>query len=246
MKQYRAYLFDLYGTLVDIHTDEGKATFWKRVAGYYTAHGAAYQSTELRAAYKRLCDGETKRMQALYPKALIEIDLFPVFRALYTEKGIRPAPALQADTAWAFRRASTTHLRAYAGAQELLEVLRAAGKTVILLSNAQSCFTRPELDALGLTACFDHIYISSEQGFQKPDPRFFSAPLRELSLAPSGCLMIGNDPVCDLRGAAAVGMDGVYIRSALSPGDAPQHLPEAVASLPHMDLRRLRALLLAD
>ena len=51
MKQYRAYLFDLYGTLVDIHTDEGKAAFWKRLAAYYSAHGAAYHDAELRAAY---------------------------------------------------------------------------------------------------------------------------------------------------------------------------------------------------
>ena len=179
---YRHYLFDLYGTLVDIHTDEGKADFWKRVAAYYTAHGAAYHDAELRVAYKRLCDGETKRLQALYPKALIEIDLLPVFCALYTEKGVRPAPALPADTAWSFRRASTTHLRAYVGARELLEALRAAGKTVILLSNAQSCFTRPELDALGLrpaliTSTFPRSRAAKSRIPASSPPRCGSCPL---------------------------------------------------------------------
>lgn len=244
MKQYQAYFFDLYGTLVYIHTDEAKQAFWQKVAAYYAAHGAAYQAIDLRSAYERLCDGETKHLQALFPGAEIEIDLLPVFRALYIARGVCPDPGLLSDTAGAFRRASTTHLRAYAGAAELLEALRAAGKTVILLSNAQSCFTRPELDALGLTACFDHIYISSEQGFRKPDSRFFAAPLTELGLHAADCLMIGNDPACDVEGAMRAGMDVVYLRSGLSPRNAPHSYAGAVLSLPRIDLRRLKRALL--
>jgi len=243
MKQYRAYLFDLYGTLVDIHTDETKPAFWQQIAAYCTEHGAEYSPPELRAAYLRLCAAETAALQALYPDALVEIDLLRVFRALYTEKGVQPGNRLLADTAWRFREASTTHLRVYTGAVELLEALRAAGRTVILLSNAQSCFTRPELRLLGLAACFDRVFISSEEGFRKPDPRFFLAPLRELGLSPADCLMIGNDPLCDVSGAAAIGMDGVYIRSALSPREAAA--PEnAVLTLPRMDLKALRRKLL--
>ena len=243
MKQYSAYLFDLYGTLVDIHTDENKPVFWKQVAGYYAAHGAAWEAAALRAAYLRLCAAETERLLKLYPDAAVEIDLLRVFRSLYAEKGRRPDAALLADTAWAFRRASTTHLRAYAGAGELLDALRAAGRIVILLSNAQACFTRPELDCLGLTKSFDRIFISSERGFQKPDPRFFHAPLEELNLDPVDCLMIGNDPICDLGGAARVGMDAVYIHSGLSPRTSLSS--GAVLALPQMDLRSLRRRLLA-
>ncbi len=246
MKQYQAYLFDLYGTLVDIHTDESKPGFWNTVAAYYSAYGAAYDAAGLRAEYSRRCAEETARLQAAYPCAAVEIDLLRVFRGLYAACGISPDAALLAETAWAFRRASTTHLRAYAGAGELLDALRAAGKTVILLSNAQGCFTRPELALLGLAERFDRIYISSEVGFQKPDARFFTAPLRELGLEAADCLMIGNDPVCDVGGAAAVGMDAVYIHSALSPKDTPRQLPAAVYSLPEMDLKRLKALCLAE
>ena len=244
MKQYQAYLFDLYGTLADIHTDEGKAGFWEKMAAYYSAHGAEFDAAALRANYSRLCAEETARLQAAYPGAAVEIDLLRVFHGLYAARGISPDAALLAETAWAFRRASTTHLRAYAGAGELLDRLRAAGKTVLLLSNAQSCFTRPELETLGLADCFHHIYLSSEQGFRKPDPRFFSAPLRELKLNPADCLMVGNDPVCDVGGAAKLGIEAAYIRSALSPGDAPEFLPQAAFSLPRMDLRRLKKILL--
>ena len=220
MKQYQAYLFDLYGTLVDIHTDESKSSFWKAVAACYAVNGAAWDGPALRAEYLRLCAAETARLQAAAPDAKVEIDLLPVFCGLYAQKGINADAALLAETAWYFRQRSTSHLRAYAGAGELLDALRAAGRTVILLSNAQNCFTRPELDLLGLTQRFDHIYISSEIGFQKPDPRFFNVPLRDLGLDPDDCLMIGNDPFCDVAGAQAVGMDAVYVRSALSPKES--------------------------
>ena len=141
------------------------------------------------------------------------------------------------------RDSSTTHLRLYAGAKELLAALRLQGK-VILLSNAQSLFTRPELEELGLSACFDGIYISSEAGCKKPDPRFFRLALEREGLEAGRCLMIGNDPVCDVAGAAAVGIDSVYIRSGLSPRDEPEHIP-ALLRLDRMDLRRLRRILLA-
>ena len=242
MKAYRVYLFDLYGTLVDIHTDERKPGLWKVIAGYYTEHSASWEAGAFRTEYLRLCAAETARLQALYPGAEVEIDLLPIFRALYEQKGVVPDAALLADTARFFRQRSTTHLRAYTGAAALLSALRAAGRRVILLSNAQSCFTRPELDALGLTPCFDHIYISSAVGFKKPDPRFFSAPLKDLGLAPADCLMIGNDPACDVRGAATVGMDAVYLHSNLSPAFDPS--APAVLRMEGMDLRGLRKRLL--
>ena len=32
MKAYKNYLFDLYGTLVDIHTNEDSPAFWRNVS----------------------------------------------------------------------------------------------------------------------------------------------------------------------------------------------------------------------
>lgn len=243
MTDHSTVLFDLYGTLADIHTDETRPELWRSVAAWYTEHGAAYDALSLRRDYLARCAAETERLRGAAPDAAVEIDLARVFRALYEARGVVPDEALCAETAWRFRRGSTLRLRAYAGAGELLDALRAAGRTVILLSNAQSCFTRPELALLGLTARFDHIYISSEIGFQKPDPRFFHAPLRDLNLDPGDCVMIGNDQVCDAAGALAVGMDAILIRSALSPREIPPP-PGVGCFLPRMDLRRLRRLLL--
>ena len=58
---YQNYIFDLYGTLVDIHTDETVRGLWKQMAELYTRRGAAYRPEELRETYEMLCREETKK-----------------------------------------------------------------------------------------------------------------------------------------------------------------------------------------
>ena len=40
--KYENYIFDLYGTLVDIHTDEEKTELWEKLAQFYGYYGAVY------------------------------------------------------------------------------------------------------------------------------------------------------------------------------------------------------------
>lgn len=49
---YQNYIFDLYGTLVDIHTNEKKAYLWKKMSLFFGMKGAAYEPKELRTAYE--------------------------------------------------------------------------------------------------------------------------------------------------------------------------------------------------
>ena len=235
-----AFLLDLYGTLVDIHTDENQPSLWKRMAGFVLSRGADWEGKALRRAYLEGLRQEEERLRLRdrgLPRAQGEIDLALVFARLYTEKGVRADAALIAETALAFRKASTTRLRLYAGAKELLAALGQRGR-VILLSNAQSLFTRPELEMLGLTDCFDSIYLSSEAGFKKPDPRFYRLALDREGLKPKDCLMIGNDPICDGDGARRVGLNAWVIRSNISPRELREGYDQQ-----GMDLRKLSRLL---
>ncbi len=242
MRHYDAYLLDLYGTLVDIRTDEAKTSFWQGLADFFSQAGAFYSFRELRSTYLSLCAKEETALQRSFGCDDIEIDLSSVFSTLYREKGISAGRRLIEETASEFRRRSTARLRLYAGAKELLLALRKQGSLVILLSNAQSLFTKPEMDRLGLSGLFDGVFLSSEIGFKKPDRRFFESPLARFGLNPSDCLMIGNDPVCDILGAKDMGMDSVFIRSALSPRREMTALP-CVFMLDGMDLKRLRRVL---
>lgn len=238
--RFDAYLFDLYGTLVDIHTDEGKASFWRKLAAYCSEKGAQYDAGPLKEAFHAESEELFHESKAAFP----EIDLGKVFLELYRKKGIVPDEKTIAETAWFFRRSSTTHLRLYTGASELLVSLRKRGK-VILLSNAQALFTGPELDLLGIRDLFDAVYLSSDCGCRKPDPAFFAVPFQnDPDLIPERCVMIGNDASCDIDGAKRAGMHAFYIRSALSPRG--EKAGSADWSLDGMDLGRVRRMLTAD
>ncbi len=236
MKEYENYIFDLYGTLVDIHTDEWKTSFWKKVSQIFLVHGAVYDAAELKASYfskvKEL--EEQKKEMGRH----IEIDLKEVFEKLYRIKGMTADENLIKETMEAFRRHSLTHLRLYTGTKELLKMLKRNGKAVYLLSNAQEVFTMKELKDLEIIDDFDDIFISSVVGYKKPDPYFYKVLIDGRHLDVRECLMIGNDLYCDIKGAMDVSMDAYYIHSKLSPKERydvkPTYLQEG------MDLKTLK------
>ena len=219
---HKNYFFDLYGTLVDIRTDEQKPSLWQGTAEFYSLCGAPYTAAEIHARYLALCAEETEKLAAACP-ALgtegVEIELRNVFRRLFEEKGITVSATRMEDTALLFRLLSFGRKpRLMDGVKKTLGALRRQGAHLYLLSNAQSCFTIPELRRLGLLdGFFDGIFLSSDFGSKKPSSDFFHAALAKAGLSCSEVLMVGNDPEADIRGAAAVGMKSRYIHSWQSP-----------------------------
>ena len=126
------YIFDLYGTLIDIHTSESKASLWKEVALLFSMNGVPYAETELRKSYLRLCkveegrqwDRQKKMRDGSLLKREIELPLDRVFTGLFTEKGIEPSEEKLKLMATAFRALSTYYIRLYDGAEDLLKRLK--------------------------------------------------------------------------------------------------------------------------
>lgn len=57
---YNNYIFDLYGTLIDINTDEWNDDLWKKIGILYAYKGAHYTYDELNEEYDRLVQAEKK------------------------------------------------------------------------------------------------------------------------------------------------------------------------------------------
>ncbi len=242
--RYLDCIFDLYGTLVDIHTDETRPEFWREMAGWYAGQRADYEPEELKSAYlQAVREAEAEMAAGDIPGGYQEIQLETVFARLFREKGVDAEPSLIQKTGRAFREASLDYIRLYPGAKELLLGLRDRGRRVHLLSNAQRMFTLYELETLGLISLFDSVSISSDCGVKKPDPRFFRRLLQERGIDPARAIMVGNDGDCDIRGAQAVGLATVYIRSNLSPAEP---MPPADYTLPQMDLGQVYKILTED
>lgn len=222
MKQYRNYIFDLYGTLVDIRTDESNPKLWEHMSLFYGYYGAHYEAEELHRTYLALVNMKEKALKTEHTvqyahEAYPEIPIEEVFYELYTAKEVTPDRPLVMHTGQMFRAYSTKYIRLYAHAKELLAALKEAGRGVYLLSNAQRMFTEYELHYLGIHDMFDGILISSDWGCKKPDERFFMLLLEKYNLKAAESVMIGNDMETDIAGAKKAGLDSFYIHSAISP-----------------------------
>lgn len=206
------YIFDLYGTLINIHTDEEKAELWEKMAEYYNDFGTHYTKDSLKWRYHEMCKEEADRLGGDYP----EIRLDRVFLRLLKEGG---GQSDMDDYEWClivaryFRAMSRDQLIVYPGAIELLKELKRREKRIYLLSNAQTCFTLDEMLKCKLSSYFQAIYISSDYGIKKPDPNFMKMLLENERIKVSESVMVGNDLTTDIKVAADVKMKSLFINS---------------------------------
>ncbi len=193
--------FDLYGTLVDIHTDEDNPRFWYQLARK-TKKYKEYSPFNLKKNYHLLC---TKLEQEKE-----EIEILDVYKALYH---VSHEQALK--IARIFRKLSTEYIRLYPGVKGLLKKLTQNHYQIYLLSNAQESFTMPELKKLGIQRYFNGIAISSMYGIKKPNIDFFKEACKTFEIQKA--IMIGNDYDCDIAPAKSLGWKTIFIESNLTP-----------------------------
>jgi putative hydrolase of the HAD superfamily len=209
--KYRNYIFDLYGTLIDIHTDEEQPVLWEFMADYLESEfGTAYEPAELRKDYLRICADEEKNLGERNGSKYPEIKIEWVWSRLIGK------PCTEADMRKlcnAFRDKSRDKLVKYEGVSETLSAIKSSGGRVFLLSNAQRLFTEKELEVTGLTQYFDDIFISSDLEIKKPDKNFLLALIKKHNLKKEECVMVGNEVLADVGVASAVGIDAIYLNT---------------------------------
>ena len=239
--KYTDLIFDLYGTLVDIRTRES-ATVWKKTALFFGYYGAKYTGEELQAAFTAaMTQHRAGENYECYPDIPIE----QVFAQLFKDRGAEVSEAIAVQAAQLFRVCATRFIHLYPGVLDVLKKLKSRGYRLWLLSNAQRVFTQYELRHLGLDTAFDGIYISSDHGCRKPDKRFLGALLREQNLQPDACLMIGKDRKTDIVGAQELGLDTLYLHTAITPSkqaaaDPALHPLRAPADTRHWEIEGAR------
>ncbi|MCR5609885.1 MAG: HAD family hydrolase [Lachnospiraceae bacterium] len=254
---YKNFIFDLYGTLIDINTDEGIDMLWEKMAILYGYNEANYTPEEFKNEYFRLAGEEEQKIVKMNNRELgrsdvheahPEIQLEYVFQKLFTNKGVEADMDMCIYMGQCFRVLSTRYIKLYEGTREMLDAVRKKGGKIYLLSNAQKIFTIYEMKMLGIYDCFDGIYISSDKMCKKPDVRFMQMLLDEYSLDVNESIMVGNDLRSDIGSANKVGMDSLYIFSNLSPYEDEHKYKDANATykLGSMDMKEITRILLAD
>ena len=101
---------------------------------------------------------------------------------------------------------------------------------LMILSNGSAHMQRRKLRQAGLTDYFEHIFISAEVGYAKPDHRLFLHALGHCRH--DSAVMIGDDYCNDMQPALAMKLTTVFIN--------PEN--EAVAIRPDLELSRIHQL----
>jgi putative hydrolase of the HAD superfamily len=207
----KGILFDLYGTLIDIETDESIEEIYRGIAHYLTYQGVYLHRWEVRERYYHIMKEQREERDEKYP----EIDVEDIWNRFLKQEGVKTGSTrrkLALSLAQIYRGISRKRLQLYPGVKEVLDELRPFYRLAIL-SDAQPCYALPEMKALKLDSYFDPIIISAHYGFRKPDKRLAVKALDIMKLTFAEVICVGNDMYRDICGAKQLGIKTIFFDS---------------------------------
>jgi len=106
------------------------------------------------------------------------------------------------------------------GAADALRWCKDQGLGVILVTNTLyrgDAEVLADWERAGLHALIDGVVSSHSAGRRKPHPAMFERALALAGARPGEAVMIGDNPIADIRGAAQLGLRTVYRRTSTRP-----------------------------
>jgi putative hydrolase of the HAD superfamily len=206
MPRIRAVIFDYYNTLIDIRTDEEKPEVFHFLSLYLQYYGLNMNEQNLRSAL----DHEKKQYLKAKDEAYPEIDLEVVFSSILEKEGICNTLAAE-SCCKLFRLLSRERFQLFSDSIPVLKEIKRSGYPMAVVSDAQKVFCLEEGEMLGLNQFFDHIVLSTQFGFRKPDGRLFAIACSLLDIPPAQAIYIGDDLRKDVKGAKQAGMAAILV-----------------------------------
>lgn len=212
----RGIIFDINGTLVDIHTNEASDEIYRAISNFLSFQGISLSPDAVRTLYFQVMKDQRRLGAETYP----EFDAVAVFREIIMRcqtdftrllpvSKIRQLPLFLAEM---YRSLSRYRLQLYPGVKEVLTQL-SPQYLMAAVSDGQSAWAMPELYGVGLSGYFEPVIVSGDLGFRKPDVRIFRLALDGLGMGPQEVLFVGNDMYRDIFGAQQLGIKTVFFRS---------------------------------
>lgn len=100
----------------------------------------------------------------------------------------------------------------YEGMADLLETLRAAGATLVVLSNSPSQeFVEIPLTKYGLLSYFSSVITSCAIGFRKPHPFFLNRIVEEIKPNIANSVLVGDRLYDDIVSGQRMGMKTIFL-----------------------------------
>jgi putative hydrolase of the HAD superfamily len=225
-----AVLFEPYGTLLEIETDERDWYAYLNLSRFLEYRGVRYSADELRWLWFEKISGQLASGDGRFP----EVDVRAVWRELIESRsdGCTPPAGKEhetflTDVVLLHRALTRRTLRLMEGVRPMLDALR--GKVKLgLVTDSQPEYILPELRTTGIVEYFDTVVISGKLGRRKPDPSLFAAATTTLGVAPEQALFAGVDTGRDIAGARAAGLRTVLVLTPYGSKDIALGEPEQV------------------
>lgn len=208
--QIKGLIFDLYGTLIDIQTDEDDFYTYDTVSKWLQYKGVKIDPEVLKTKYISKINDKMEASKEQYPEVRVE----EIFAEICSENAIWKSDTryLGIETSKVFRSASLRRMRPF---QESLKILQRYNDIPkCLVSNGQRVFSEKELRFMGLYEFFDYVIFSSDVRYKKPDHRIFKIALDRLNLKPGEVLSIGDTVENDIIAPQEMGMEAMHIEDA--------------------------------
>lgn len=212
----KGIIFDINGTLTDIHTNEWHEDVYRVISNLLSYQGVFLAPHIVKDLYFQIMKEQRGAHSELHP----EFDAVAIFRQIVTQHAtdfthnlpsakFEQLPLLIAET---YRAASRFRLQLYPGVLDTLRQLQPKYH-LAAITDGQVAYALPELNAVGLSGFFDPVIVSGSFGYRKPDERLFTSALAAMKMQPAEVLFVGNDMYRDVFGGQKIGMKTVFFKS---------------------------------
>ncbi|MCW4049354.1 MAG: HAD family hydrolase [Candidatus Bathyarchaeota archaeon] len=130
-------------------------------------------------------------------------------------------------------RVASENLIPYPDTHQVLTTLKKK-YSLSLLTNGPSDSQREKIRVLGLAKYFDHIVVSGEEGYSKPNPEIFNILAKRVGIPTHEIIYIGNNYEKDVIGAKNAGLRAIWINRENEAIEGPVKPDHEVKSLPEL------------
>ena len=206
------FVFDVYGTLLDVDAAAREAASEKGMEGFAEVAGelsARWRQRQLAMTWLRSLMGEYTDFWTVTQDTL---------DATLEEMGLA-SPALRSRLLELYLK-----LSAYEEVPRELDAMRAAGHSLGVLSNGNPAMLERALESAGILGLFDHVLSVDKLRVYKPHPSVYQLAVDAFGCEPGEIAFFSSNN-WDIAGAGARGFRTVWVNRAGRVWDAPPPLP---------------------
>jgi putative hydrolase of the HAD superfamily len=211
LKTYRHVFFDLDNTLWDFKANAREAFYG--IFDRLDLLGRIADFNNFLDVYEK----HNEHLWTEYRKGKVRKEQMRIQRMVLTFKEIGlDDPDLPQRVGDLYVKEAPGKTNLFPGVHETLEYL--SGKyRLYILTNGFAEIQVQKINNCQLQSYFTKLFMAEMVGYQKPDRRFFEYAIKSAHAHKNECVMIGDDPEADIRGAFNAGIDQVYYNTGNKP-----------------------------